>query len=98
MVERAKEQPEYEVAEGAPEYYVDSAFVNTQLYGSTIRLGSLRAPGELALVRVSLKVSPPMLKVLSLILSKHVKHYEGSVGPIAVPKQLLHSLGLEELI
>jgi len=39
-----------------------------------------------------------MLKVLSLILSKHVGNYERDLGPIPLPKQLLHSLGLEELL
>lgn len=89
--------PEYELPEGVPEFYIDSAHVGTQLYGSTMFLGRLRE-GEPPLVQVVIKMSPPMLKVLSLILSKHVRNYEQDLGPIPLPKQLLHHLGLEELL
>ena len=83
--------------EGAPEFYIDAANVGTQLYGCTMYLGRLR-PEEPQLVQVVVKMSPPMLKVLSLILSKHVRNYESDLGTIPLPKQLLHSLGLEEMI
>ena len=87
------EQSGFEVPEDTPEFYVDSAHVNTQLYGSTLLLGELRE-GEAA----KIKVSPQMAKVLSLILSKHVREYERDVGEINIPKQLYHALGLEEMI
>ena len=35
---------------------------------------------------------------MNLILGKHVRNYEQDIGQIAVPKALLHDLGLEELI
>lgn len=90
-------QESFDLPEGTPEFYVDSVNIQTHLYGSTLLLGELRSDAP-ALVKVIVKVSPPMAKVLSLILSKHVREYEGEVGPIPIPKKLLHSLGLEELI
>lgn len=91
------EQNAYEIPGDTPEFYVDSAHVQTQLYGSTLLLGELRE-GEPPVVRVKVKVSPQMAKVLSLILSKHVREYERDVGEITIPKQLYHALGLEEMI
>lgn len=86
-----------EIPEGTPEVYVDSLNVATQLYGCTIWLGTLRAEQQ-PLVRVIIKMSPPMVKVMSLILSKHIRGYEQDIGPINIPKTLYHSLGLEEYI
>ena len=88
---------ELEIPKDTPEYYVDSLNVATQLYGCTMWLGTLRADGP-PLVRVILKMSPPMAKVMSLILSKHIREYERDIGPINIPKALYHWLGLEEYI
>ena len=90
-------QRAFEVPEDTPEFYIDSAHVQTQLYGSTLLLGELRE-GEAAMIKVKVKVSPQMAKVLSLILSKHVREYERDVGEINIPKRLYHALGLEEMI
>ncbi len=90
-------QKAFEVPEDTPEFYIDSAHINTQLYGSTLLLGELRE-GEAAKIKVKIKVSPQMAKVLSLILSKHVREYERDVGEINIPKRLYHALGLEEMI
>jgi hypothetical protein len=90
-------QKAFEVPEDTPEFYIDSAHVQTQLYGSTLLLGELRE-GEAAMIKVKVKVSPQMAKVLSLILSKHVREYERDVGEINIPKRLYHALGLEEMI
>ena len=91
------EQTAYEIPVDTPEFYVDSVHIQTQLYGSTLLLGELRE-GEPPVVKVKVKVSPQMAKVLSLILSKHVREYERDVGEITIPKQLYHALGLEEMI
>ena len=90
-------QKAFEVPEDTPEFYIDSAHVQTQLYGSTLLLGELRE-SEAAMIKVKVKVSPQMAKVLSLILSKHVREYERDVGEINIPKRLYHALGLEEMI
>jgi len=91
------EQNTYELPADTPEFYVDSASIQTQLYGSTLLLGELREDAPPA-VKVKIKVSPQMAKVLSLILSKHVREYERDVGEITIPKPLYHALGLEEMI
>jgi len=94
-----KKTPEetLEIPEGTPEYYIDSINVGTQLYGCTMWLGAMRAEDR-PLVQAIIKMSPPMTKVMSLILSKHVRNYEQDIGPISIPKTLYHSLGLEEYI
>lgn len=95
--QRPKPEEKLEIPEGTPEFYVDSVNVGTQLYGSTMWLGTLRE-GQPPLVKVIVKMSPPMTKIISLILSKHIREYERDVGPINIPKALYHSLGLEEYI
>lgn len=90
--------PPYELAKDVSEFYVDTVHVETQLYGSTLFLGTLRGPEVPPSIKVVVKVSPQLMKVLSLILSKHVRDYEHGIGQIAIPKQIIHDLGLEELI
>src|SRR4030042_3373895 len=92
------QQPEFEIAKDAQEYYVDSLNISTQLYGSTLFLGKTRPPDGKPLVVSIVKCSPQMLKVLGLIVDKNVRNYEREIGPISLPKQLLHNLGLEEQI
>jgi hypothetical protein len=92
-----KGEPPYEIPDGTPEFYIDAVNIETQLYGSKLLLGDLRA-GQPSLVKVVIKMSPQMAKVVSLILSKHIRNYENDIGPITLPNDLLHSLGLEELI
>jgi len=92
-----KEERPFEIEPEAKEFYIDSAHVATQLYSTIAYLGKSRE-NEKPLVQLILRMSPPMLKALSLILSKHVKDYERGVGPIALPKQLLHDLGMDELL
>lgn len=95
--ERKKPEEALEIPEGTPEYYIDSLNVGTQLYGCTMWLSTLRAEQK-PLVKAIVKMSPPMAKVMSLILSKHIGNYERDVGQINIPKTLYHSLGLEEYI
>ncbi len=101
MAQRQKqplsEEEEREIAKDAIELYADSIQVATGLYGSTIYLGSLR-PEKVPLIKIIMKVSPQMLKVTGLILSKHARNYEETFGKIGLPNDLLHSLGLEEEI
>lgn len=99
MGAREQQPPEErdDLAPDVQEIYVDSVQVSTSLYGSTLRLGTLRE-GQQPLVRVVIKVSPQMVKVLKLILSKHARDYEQRFGPIGIPNELLHHLGLEEEI
>ena len=96
-MQRKKPEENLEIPEGTPEVYVDSINVGTQLFGSTMWLGTLRQD-QPPLVKVIVKMSPPMAKVMSLILAKHVRRYEQDTGPINLPKDLYHHLGLEEYI
>ena len=98
MAEQSNEGPQFELQPGTAEVYIDSVHMRTQLYGSTLFLGELRTPPDKPLIRTVVKISPQMAKVLSLILKKHVEDYERNIGPIAIPNELLHNLGLEELI
>ena len=43
-------QKAFEVPEDTPEFYIDSAHVQTQLYGSTLLLGELRE-SEAAMIK-----------------------------------------------
>lgn len=92
-----RQQPPYEKPDETPEFYIDAVNIETHLYGTTLQLGELR-PDAPQLVKVTVKMSPQMAKVLSLILESHVRQYESGVGPISIPKKLLHDLGLEDLI
>jgi len=96
-MQRKRPEEELEIPEGTPEVYIDSLNVGTQLYGCTMWLGTLRQ-GQPPLVKVIVKMSPPMAKVMTLILSKHVRQYEQDTGAINLPKDLYHHLGLEEHI
>jgi hypothetical protein len=92
-----RQAPPFEKPDNTPEFYADAANVETQYYGTTLHFGEAR-PDAPQLVTVTIKMSPQLAKVLSLILSSHVRQYEQGIGPITVPKQLLHDLGLEDLI
>lgn len=87
----------FELAEGVVEFYCDSLHLNTGVWGTTLYLGELR-PGRQPLIKAKIKVSPQMLRALSLLTAKHLRDYEKSVGAVALPNQLVHSWGLEEEI
>ncbi len=93
----ARQPLPYERPEGTPEFYIDGVNLETQLYGITLHLGDLRPDAPL-LVKATIKMSPQLAKVLSLLLSSHVRQYEQGIGPIAIPNQILHDLGLEDAI
>jgi len=94
MAERSKAP---EIPDDLPEYYVDSVHITTQLYSSTLYMGQMKPDGS-STFKLAVKMSPPMAKVVSLILAKHVRNYESDVGEIKIPKELLHNLGLEEML
>ena len=82
------------VAEAA-EFYSDSLHIYSGLYGSVLFFGELREDRE-PLLRAKIKVSPQMLKTLCLLARKHVRQYESSVGPIALPKQVLEAWEIKD--
>lgn len=84
-----------EVTEDVLDLYADSLHINTGLYSSILYLGALR-PGKKPLLKARIKVSPQMLKAISLLSAKHVRDLERAVGTIGLPNALVHSWGLEE--
>ena len=79
----------------APDFYADSLHIYSGLYSSVLFFGELREDRE-PLLRAKIKVSPQMLKALCLLARKHVRQYESSVGPIALPKQVLDAWEIED--
>ena len=84
-----------ELAEGMVEFYCDALNLHTGVWGATLYLGELR-PGKKSLIRAKMKVSPQMLRALSLLTGKHLRDYERNVGPVALPNEMVHGWGLEE--
>lgn len=87
-----------EDADDVIEAYCDSMNITTSLYTALLTFGELR-PEQPTRVRARIKVSPQMLKAVSLLTSKHVRSYEEKMGQrIKLPNELLHDWGLEEEI
>jgi hypothetical protein len=84
--------------EGSVNFYADSLHVFSGLYSSVLFFGELQEDRE-PILRAKIKVSPQMLKALCLLARKHVREYENSVGPIALPRQVLDAweIGDEKL-
>ena len=79
------------------ERYVDSMQIQTSLYTAVLTFGDQRTPGP-PIDHIRLRVSPQMLKAISMLTSKHVRDYESNIGHIAIPNELAHDWGLEEEI
>lgn len=104
MQKKRQEEPEevnpeeqMHVPEQVLDFYADSLHINTGLYSSTLYFGEIR-PGQKPLLRARIKVSPQMLRAISLLTAKHVRDLEQAVGHIGLPNALVHSWGLEEEI
>ncbi|MSQ12663.1 MAG: hypothetical protein EXR47_00670 [Dehalococcoidia bacterium] len=91
-----REQARREDVEDILVFYADSLNITTSLYTAMLEVGELR-PGKPSLVRAHIKVSPHMLKAISLLTSMHVRNLEEATGgKIRLPNQLVHDWGLEE--
>lgn len=88
-------EEQMELAEQVLDLYADNLQITTGLYSSTLYFGELRV-GRKPLLRTRIKVSPQMLRAISLLTAKHVRDLERAVGPIGLPNELVHSWGLEE--
>ena len=85
-------------AEGIQELYADAMRIEANLYTATLTFGELRRNEE-PINHVRVRVSPHMLKAISLLTSKHVREFERKTGgPILLPNDLVHRWGLEEEI
>lgn len=90
-------EEQMDISEQITDIYADSLHITTGLYSSILYLGELR-PGKKPLLKARIRVSPQMLKSLSLLSAKHIRDLEHNVGEIGLPTGLLHSWGLEDEI
>ena len=80
------------------ELYADAMRIEANLYTATLTFGNLRREAA-PINHVKVRVSPHMLKAISLLTSKHVREFESKTGgPILLPNDLVHKWGLEEEI
>ena len=92
------ETPSGDDPKGLTDLYSDSMQIHSGLYTAILTFGELRHEGP-ALERVRIRVSPHMLKAISLLTAKHVREFEEKTGgPILLPNDLVHQWGLEEEI
>lgn len=90
--------PAAEPAEDLQEFYADNMTINSGLYTATLSFGELRG-NDPGILRARIRVSPHMLKAISLLTAKHVRDFEAKTGgPILLPNELVHQWGLEEEI
>ena len=75
-------------------FYCDSMHIFSSLYSAVLFFGEQMEERE-PILRARIKVSPQMLKAISLLTSKHVKEYEEAVGPITLPEQVYAAWELE---
>ena len=68
-------------------FYSDSMHIFSSLYSAVLFFGEQLEERE-PILRARIKVSPQMLKAISLLTAKHVKEYEEAVGPINLPDQV----------
>ena len=75
-------------------FYCDSMHIFSSLYSAVLFFGEQLEERE-PILRALIKVSPQMLKAISLLTSKHVREYEDAVGPISLPEQVYTAWELE---
>ena len=98
MPQESRAEPPSEDAEDLMEIYSDSMNINSSLYTAILTFGELRR-NEAPLNRARIRVSPHMLKAISLLTAKHVREFEETTGgKILLPNDLVHQWGLEEEI
>jgi hypothetical protein len=98
MQQEPRQTPQPEEAKDLKELYSDAMRIDSGLFTSTLTFGDLRR-SKPPLHRVRIRVSPHMLKAVSLLTAKHVREFEEKTGgSILLPNDLLHGWGLEEEI
>ena len=75
-------------------FYADSMHIFSSLYSAVLFFGEQMEERE-PILRTRIKVSPQMLKAISLLTTKHVREYEDAVGPISLPEQVYSAWELE---
>jgi hypothetical protein len=75
-------------------FYADSMHIYSSLYSAVLFFGEQMEERE-PILRSRIKVSPQMLKAISVLTAKHVREYEEAVGPISLPEQVYSAWELE---
>ena len=84
-----------DAASGEPiTFYSDSMHIFSSLYSAVLFFGEQMEERE-PILRTRIKVSPQMLKAISILTTKHVREYEAAVGPISLPDQVYSAWELE---
>ena len=84
-----------DAASGEPiTFYADSMHIFSSLYSAVLFFGEQMEERE-PILRTRIKVSPQMLKAISVLTTKHVREYEAAVGPISLPDQVYSAWELE---
>ncbi len=68
-------------------FYADSMHIFSSLYSAVLFFGEQMEERE-PILRTRIKVSPQMLKAISVLTTKHIREYEAAVGPISLPDQV----------
>ena len=90
--------PSGEDADDLRDIYADAMQIDSGLYTAILAFGELRR-NKPTIHHVRIRVSPHMLKAISLVTSKHVRDFEARTGgPIRLPNEVVHQWGLEEEI
>ena len=85
----------YDQSQEPVSFYADSLHIFSGLYGSILFFGELQEDRE-PILRAKVKVSPQLLKAISLLTRKHVREYESAIGPISLPQQVLEAWEIQE--
>ncbi len=88
--------PEVTQSEDLQEFYADDMTIDSGLYTATLSFGEVQQD-KTRMERARIRVSPHMLKAISLLTAKHVREFERKTGgELLLPNALVHSWGLEE--
>lgn len=77
------------------EFYADDMSINSGLYTAILSFGVM-GPDQSRTVRARIRVSPHMLKAISLLIAKNIGEFEGVTGgEIRLPSGLVDTWRLE---
>jgi hypothetical protein len=79
---------------GIPEYYTDSVYFLTNVYGFTLEFGKTQGEDRSPKPLVSICMSPQHAKIMAALLKKNVEEYERRIGAIILPDSLYKDLGV----
>ncbi len=87
-----------EVEKEIPDFYVNQVNLVFSQYDILLNFGLKTDPKADPKTAVRVRMSPQHIKVLTLLLVKHIKQYEKEIGEIKILPKLLEELGIKEVI